>query len=150
MCGHAGKALAKVFGGGHDQRLELTLGITGAAVANEVINTIEDDGLLDRSKELGDYLYSQLNTLKIKYQLIKEVRARGLMIAIEFKNSAVLIYEELIIKGFIVAKRANSEVLRLDPALTIEYVHIDNFLEALAEILTHLSTHTFNNLEYDY
>ena len=29
MSGHAGEALAEVFGGGHDQRLELTLGITG-------------------------------------------------------------------------------------------------------------------------
>jgi len=107
----------------------------GATVVSEVVDTIKEKNLIDRSKKLGEYLISKLKIIQAKNPIIKNIRGRGLMMIIEFNTSAQEIYEELIKKGFIVAKRGNSEVLRIDPALTIEKEHIDSFLNTLSEIL---------------
>mgnify|MGYP003694597053 CR=1 FL=1 len=34
--------------------------------------------------EVGDYLIGRLNELKLKYEMVKEIRGKGLVIAIEF------------------------------------------------------------------
>lgn len=57
------------------------------------------------------------------------------MIAIELKKNSLFVFEELLKLGFISAKRPNAEVLRIDPALTIEKPTIDLFLKALSETL---------------
>jgi len=76
--------------------------------------------------------------MKKENPIINEVRGRGLMLAIEFTQNATFIYDQLLKHGFIVAKRPNVEVLRLDPALTIEQKTIDKFLLALNQILTEI------------
>jgi len=107
----------------------------GAFVASEVINIITDEGLLEKCSENGKYLIEKISELKSDTSLLKEVRGRGLMIAIELKKNAREVYEELLKKGFIVAKRPNSEVLRLDPALTIEKSTLDSFINVIKDLL---------------
>jgi len=116
----------------------------GAAVAKKVIEIIEREGLLQRAESLGASLRERLNELKLKYGLIKDVRGRGLMMAIEFLpdpgcSLAALVNEELLRRKIILVKRPHHEILRMDPALTIEEAQIDFFLESLEEILTDLS-----------
>jgi acetylornithine aminotransferase len=77
--------------------------------------------------------------MKKEFPVIKEVRGRGLMLAIEFEQDALMIYEELLKKGFIVCWRPNTEVLRLDPALTIEKTTFDDFLNAFGQVLENVS-----------
>jgi ornithine--oxo-acid transaminase len=45
---------------------------------------LEEERLVENAERIGDYLISRLNELKSKYEMIKEVRGKGLMIAIEF------------------------------------------------------------------
>jgi len=106
----------------------------GAAVAAEVIKVIREDNLLNQCVEKGQYLFGKLNQLKNVALQIKQVRGRGLMLAIEFNKDSQYFYEELLRRGFIVAKRNNAEVLRIDPALTVEKTTLDEFLQAMADI----------------
>jgi acetylornithine aminotransferase len=108
----------------------------GAFVANEVISIIEDENLLAKCQKMGNYLTQQLNSLINEESIIKQVRGRGLMIVIEFKQNTQQVYEKLLSRGFIVAKRPNAEVLRLDPAFTIDKSEIDLFLKTFAEIVS--------------
>lgn len=110
----------------------------GAFVANEVIDIIEQDQLLYRCEELGSYIFKSLSNLVGEKTIVKEIRGRGLMLAIEFKKDAQQVYEELLMSGFIVAKRPNAEVLRLDPALTVDKSSIESFLQIFAEIIAKL------------
>ncbi len=110
----------------------------GASLALEVIHTIIDENLLDRSCRLGEKLQSGLNEIKKEYSLIKEIRGRGLMIAVEFTGQAKYIHAELLKRGFIVAKRSGHEVLRIDPSLTVKETEIDLFLKNLVEIVKEL------------
>jgi acetylornithine/N-succinyldiaminopimelate aminotransferase len=107
----------------------------GAFVAYEVVSIIEEDNLLQQSQNKGEYLLGKLLQLKNENANIKDVRGRGLMIAIEMTNIAMYVYEELLRRGLIVAKRPNANVLRLDPALTIEYSTIDMFLDNFRNIM---------------
>jgi acetylornithine aminotransferase len=111
----------------------------GATIVNEVIATISDENLVERSRYLGEKIMTGLGSMKKSGSILKEIRGRGLMIAMEFTGDAGLVQKELIRRGFIVAKRSGHEVLRIDPALTITEKDIDAFLYSLNEIVTDLN-----------
>lgn len=110
----------------------------GASIAYEVIQTIADEKLVERSKKLGNIILNYLNGIKVTNSLIKEVRGRGLMIAIELTKHTELIRKELLRHGFIVVKRSGGEVLRMDPALTINEQDINLFLDTFKQIIQNL------------
>lgn len=48
------------------------------------LEAIHDEDLVQNSDDMGAYLLRQLSDLATRYELIREVRGRGLMIAVEF------------------------------------------------------------------
>jgi acetylornithine aminotransferase len=113
----------------------------GATIAREVVQTICDDGLIKRAEELAVILSNGLQGIKARTNRIKEVRARGLMIAIELTDDSKGSYtthvrKELLGKGYIVAQRPGLNVLRIDPSLTIERENIEGFLQIFESVLT--------------
>lgn len=112
----------------------------GAAVVREVVRVIREGRLLDRGRELAGVLMAGLERIKGRCRRIKEVRGRGLMLAIEFmddeENSfTARVHHELIRRGFMVGRRPGVGVLRIDPSLTIERGDIEAFLAALDDVL---------------
>ncbi len=51
------------------------------------IESILEQGLPERAAELGAYFKSELERVTEKYPFIKEIRGRGLMLGIQFKNN---------------------------------------------------------------
>ncbi|MBN1819800.1 MAG: aspartate aminotransferase family protein [Prolixibacteraceae bacterium] len=107
----------------------------GAVVAFEVINTIQNENLLLQCQQLGNLIIEQLNEYKKIFPIIRQVRGRGLMIAIELTEKAEPVQKELLKKGFILVKRSGGEVLRIDPSLTIKEKDIKAFLKTFGSIL---------------
>jgi acetylornithine aminotransferase len=108
----------------------------GCAVALEVINIFDSEGLIEQSFSKGKYFAEQLIQLQSKYPAaIKEVRARGLMIGLEFTSivSAENIYMKLIDHGMLVGQKENT--LRFMPPLIIEKMHIDQLIQAIDRII---------------
>ncbi len=115
----------------------------GAAVAKEVIDVIESENLLDRAKEIGNNILNRLTDVKNKYGIIKEVRGRGLMIAVEFVSSntmsiANMVNAKLLEKNVILVKRPGHEVFRIDPALTIDIKNVECFLNIFENIISEI------------
>lgn len=54
------------------------------AIAEAVLVVIEEEGLLQNAKELGDYLMEELRALQEKHKCIGDVRGRGLFIGVDF------------------------------------------------------------------
>ena len=48
------------------------------------LEVIREEGLVENSARMGEYILDQFRELGKKYEMIKEVRGKGLMIAIEF------------------------------------------------------------------
>ena len=108
----------------------------GCAIGREVIKIIEEDDLIKGCNTAGSYFREALEQLLSRHQdKIKEVRARGLMLGLEFhKNiNGEKIHELLFEKGFVTGFRMNT--LRFLPPLTIGMHQIDRFTDTLNLIL---------------
>lgn len=112
----------------------------GAAVALEVIRTIGDEALIERSRDIATILSAGLEDIRARTGAIREVRARGLMAAVELeagdeRPSAGDVQRELLRRGFIVARRPDLGVLRIDPPLTVERADVEAFLRVFEDVL---------------
>jgi len=111
---------ASTFGGGPV--------ICKAALA--VLAAIQKEKLLKNAAAMGDYLFSKLEELKLKYKVIKEIRGLGLMAGVELNIPGKKIVETCIEKGLLI-NCTHETVLRLMPALNITKKQIDKALEIL-------------------
>ncbi|MBM3320874.1 MAG: aspartate aminotransferase family protein [Candidatus Eisenbacteria bacterium] len=112
----------------------------GAAVLVEVVRVIREEGLIERSMEISAELAGGLDKIRERTGRVREIRARGLMIAIEIdddpdRSLTIRTHRELVRRGFLVGKRPNTNVLRLDPPLTIGRAEIEAFLAAFEDAL---------------
>lgn len=113
----------------------------GAAVVREVVRTIEAEGLIERGRRDAGRLLAELEEIRSGTGRIREIRGRGPMIAIELEDDArtaatTRIHRELARRGYLVGRRPDVPVLRLDPSLTIDPKDIDGFLAAFRDVLT--------------
>ena len=88
----------------------------GCAVAREALRVMQDERLVERSAELGNWLLQQVQTLRD--ERIVAVRGRGLMIAIELSESARPFCEALKQRGLL-CKETHDTVIRLSPPLVV-------------------------------
>ncbi len=115
--------LGTTFGGNH----------LGCAASLAVLEVIEKENLMDNAAEIGTYI---MNAIKDKnYTQVKEVRGKGLMIAIEFHDSAVQLREHLLFHERVFTGAAGSNIIRLLPPLTLTKEDADLFLVKLDSAL---------------
>jgi acetylornithine/N-succinyldiaminopimelate aminotransferase len=108
----------------------------GCAVGLGVINIFDEEQIIQKSQDMGEYFQEQLLMLKSNHKAkIKEIRARGLMLAIEFESIIDVedIYLQLIEDGFLIGFK--DKVIRFMPPLIIERFLIDKLIEALDKVL---------------
>lgn len=109
--------LGSTFGGGH----------LACAAAHSVLKVIEQEGLIMNAAVQGGFLKDELT----KMPGVKSVRGRGLMLGIEFEESAkeikkILFDEHGIITGF-----STPDVLRILPPLSLSGHNAELFIRAL-------------------
>lgn len=102
------------------------------AVARAALRVLVDEKLPERSAELGAYFLAQLQTLRSPD--LKEVRGRGLWIAIEMKGQARPYCEALKEEG-ILCKETHDHVIRIAPPLTITREEIDWAFERIQKVV---------------
>lgn len=105
------------------------------AVARAALRVIVEEGLVERSAELGAHFREGLEA--IRSNRVREVRGRGLMLAVELHadaGPARPVVEALRAEG-ILAKETHGQTVRLSPPLVIEREEIDWALERLARVL---------------
>jgi acetylornithine/succinyldiaminopimelate/putrescine aminotransferase len=133
----------------------------GCVTAIEALNTLYDEDLIGNSEVVGNHLLTRLKALQVKYPtLLKEIRGRGLMVGIEFHDFSrtlplalrpmVALLDDKLkgsLSGFIGAlllrdhdvlvafTEYNRNVIRLEPPLIATEGHVDQFCDALDELL---------------
>lgn len=108
----------------------------GCAVGLEVIKTIEKENIINKSILIGNYFYDKLKFLKENNKdKIKEVRGRGLLLAVEFyKNvDGNLLNKMLFENGFVFGFKLNTT--RIIPPLVITKKDIDKFISKITDLL---------------
>jgi ornithine--oxo-acid transaminase len=104
----------------------------GAAVGRAALQVLKDEGLVERSQELGDYFKGRLQRLESDH--IKEVRGKGLFIGVELHTKARPFCEALQAKG-ILCKETHENVIRFAPPLIISKEEIDWALSEIEPVL---------------
>ncbi|MFD2924280.1 ornithine--oxo-acid transaminase [Halobacillus naozhouensis] len=102
------------------------------AVSVASLDVIEEENLVDRSLELGQYMMDELR--KIDNPVIKEVRGKGLFIGVELTEPARAYCEKLKEKGLL-CKETHENVIRFAPPLVIEKDDLQWAIDQIKEVL---------------
>jgi acetylornithine aminotransferase len=114
--------LGTTFGGNH----------LACAAAIAVLDVIEDEKLIENVKVMSDYFIQNAKTIS----QVKNIKGRGLMLGLEFDFEVAALRKKLIYEKHIFTGGANNKnLLRILPPLNIQKEHIDQFFDALNEIL---------------
>lgn len=116
-------ALADVFQPGHHAS---TFGGTplACAAARAVIDTIEEEHLVENAATMGALFMEQLHALAAEFPFIKTVRGRGLMLGMVLDRPAKPL-EQLILKEGLITLATAGHVIRFLPPLIVTEEQID-------------------------
>jgi ornithine--oxo-acid transaminase len=103
-----------------------------AAVAQESLKVLIEEGMIENSFEMGKYFLEQLKKINSKH--IVEVRGKGLWIGMELDGPARPYCERLKDEG-ILCKETHEHVIRFAPPLIITKDEIDWALERIEKVV---------------
>lgn len=104
--------------------------------STQILQIIEEDQLCNQAAKTGEYLKQNLATLAQKFNLMSNIRGRGLLCAFDFPNKDLR--NKFIAKGLehnVMFLGCGSQTIRFRPALCIEEKHIDEGLTVMEKIL---------------
>lgn len=113
------------------------------AVANAVLDVIEEEKLQTNAKVIGDYFKQQLNKLQQKYNCIGDVRGEGLFLGIEFITDKGIpdtlatahikneLKNKLILTG---TDGPFNNIIKIKPPMCFSIGNVDDFINSLDEV----------------
>ncbi|GED14101.1 ornithine--oxo-acid transaminase [Aneurinibacillus migulanus] len=104
----------------------------GCAVAIAALEVLEEENLVQRSLEMGEYFKQKLQ--QIENPAIKEVRGRGLFIGVELTEAARPYCEALKELGLL-CKETHETTIRFAPPLIISKEDLDWAIERIYQVL---------------
>ena len=103
------------------------------SVAKHILQRIDNPEFLAHVSEVGDYLIERLS--EINSPIIKEVRGKGLIVALELTVDVSSIIEKGYEQGLLMVN-AGTNVIRFVPPLIIEKSNVDHLVEKLTAIFS--------------
>lgn len=104
----------------------------GCAVAIAAMDVLADEGLVQRSLEMGTYFMEKLR--EINNPIIKEIRGRGLFIGLELTTAARPYCEKLKELGLL-CKETHETTIRFAPPLVISKEDLDWAIDRIKQVL---------------
>ncbi len=105
-----------------------------ARAALATIETFEEENLLERALDVGERFRQHFTAMRERTPLIHDIRIRGAMIGIELGIDGAPIVQDCLKRGLLI-NCTHQTVIRLLPAVNIEFEQIDSGCEILLEVL---------------
>lgn len=102
------------------------------AVAREALKVLVEEGLIEASEIRGRQFLEGLQS--IRSNRVREIRGRGLMLAVELDEPARPVVEALRERGLL-AKETHGRTIRFSPPLVVTEAEVDWALERIAQVL---------------
>ena len=106
-------------------------------VALSILDVIENENILENVNCQSGYIKSQLSVALKDYSSIKEIRIRGLMIAIELNVDCSTLLQKALDDKILINITGNS--IRLLPPLIINKEEVDIMLEKIIKLINNVS-----------
>jgi acetylornithine aminotransferase len=119
--------LGTTFGGNH----------LACAAALAVLEIIEQDDLIEKAHDNGQYLMNELK----QFSGIKNIRGKGLMIGFDVADELKKLRKHLLQKHHVFTGEAKPNVIRLLPSLSIHRRQLDEFLAIMKNAIEELNSH---------
>jgi len=113
----------------------------GAAVALEVIETLRDEGLVEKAEKLGEYFLKVLGQVAEQHVILAAPRGRGLMLGVDVVSRdgngqldpmlSLGLEAECLMNGVVLGYSALSGVMRLLPPVVITTGQVDQAMDLL-------------------
>ncbi len=105
------------------------------AIARTALRVLVEEGMVENAEKMGEYFLDQLR--RINNPLIEEIRGRGLMIGLEFKEEAggARKYCEQLRELGILCKETHHNIIRFAPPLVITKDTVDWALEKIDSVI---------------
>jgi len=105
------------------------------AVARAALRVLTEEGMIDNAAKMGERFHAGLKGLRSN--LVREVRGRGLMLAVELQPEAggARRYCEALQSAGILAKDTHGDTIRFAPPLVITAEEVDWALERIETVL---------------
>ncbi|MBM4354920.1 MAG: aspartate aminotransferase family protein [Deltaproteobacteria bacterium] len=118
----------------------------GAAIAAEVVRTLKDENIAERSREMGAYMLERLEGLAARHRLLANARGCGLMLGLDVVGregkpdamTSLALEAECLMRGLVVGYSAMSGVLRILPPAVITREQVEHAVGVLDEATTFL------------
>lgn len=114
--------------------------LTDMVRSTKILQIIEEDGLVEKANQTGNFLVEQLKKLTMHSSLIQQVRGKGLQVAFDLPNAQtrdMIIQEGL--KNNVLFLACGQKSIRFRPALTIDEREISEGISRLDTILKGIS-----------
>jgi len=108
-----------------------------ARAALATIETIEQEGLLERALRIGERFAARFQALKAKCPHVLDVRVKGTMIGVELAVDGAAVVQECLKRGLLV-NATHGTVIRLLPAVNIADDQIDEGCDVLDDVIANL------------
>ncbi len=123
--GFAPGAHATTFGGGP----------VACAAANAFLDEVEEKKLLDNVKAMGELITADVEKLRRTGLGIREVRGKGLMLAVELENDIAADAAAFFMRNGVLINAIRSNIIRILPPFIIEKKQAGEFTRLLEEFL---------------
>jgi ornithine--oxo-acid transaminase len=152
----------------HDSTFGSNAAAMGAGLASLAV--IEDEQLVSNAERVGAVLRDRLNAIASEYEMVAEVRGRGLMIGLEFGKPRSLrlrsgwnmlqaarhgLFAQMVVGTLYHRHRIltqvagdHMEVVKLLPPLTIGEAEVEEFCEAFTDVMN--DAHRGSGLMWDF
>jgi acetylornithine/N-succinyldiaminopimelate aminotransferase len=101
------------------------------------LETIEQEGLLESAKQLGELFRKRFTALKQECDVVREVRVAGVMIGIELATEGAGVVKECLARKLLV-NCTHGTVIRLLPAMNLPEEQAEEGCEILADVIRNL------------
>jgi ornithine--oxo-acid transaminase len=110
------------------------------AIARTALKVLIEENMIENAAAMGEYFLSKLSLIKNPY--IKEVRGKGLMLAVEFIPEAggARQYCEALMTQGVLCKETHENIIRFAPPLVITHKEIDWATDRIEKVLTQKET----------
>lgn len=105
-----------------------------AAIACEALDILADEKLVERAAELGEFAVARLKAT-IQHPKLKEVRGKGLLIAVEFTEDLAKPMVKKLKAAGVLAKDTHYTTIRFAPPLVIDKADLEQALGLIAEVI---------------
>ena len=109
-------------------------GPLACATALAAVDLLVNRGVMENAAAVGAYTFDKLQNLAAKYDYVKEVRGKGLLLGMELTIPGQEIADKCREKGLLI-NCTNNTVLRFIPPLTVTREEVDRALAILTETM---------------